>query len=1292
MDGSSPRSLAVDSWRLAVSTQGLLQLLQGRVGYDLEHYLAAVLSVLPVGVALYDVTGEIVYMNPAGRALLGVEDPATTASQICADLRIFYCGSDRPYPKDELPGIQALQGLTVPPMELEVQYGDRQLTVEVQASPILNPAGQVEFSISTFWEITARKRSELEQQILKNYWQAQANRYYEILQSQSDLVLCSRADTTITFANDAFCQFFSRPASVVIGCPWSEFVLAEDLPPLLEKVAQLRPDAPTFVNENRVYHPQYGLRWTQWMNTAIFDAEGNLREIQSVGRDITALKEQLLREQALNHVIQAIRNSLDLATIFETAVREIAQVGLGVDAAVVQYLPEQGVWRHIAEYHHDPHFPCGEGLEIPDRDNPFAADLKAGNIVIIADSREITDPVNQAIAPAFPGAWLLIPLIVADRVWGSLTLFNYPEPHEWSRTEIDLARAVATQLEVAIYQATLYQQAQQELAERRRIEATLRQSEECFRLTATNVPGAIFRYIQYPDGRNRVFYLNPMCERLWGVPAEAAAEDGEHLWQLVHPEDREATWQSVLRSAETLTPWFAQWRIIHPTTGEIRWLEGAGQPTRDADGAVVWHTVILDVTDRHLAEARLKEQQAQLELAARVSNIGFYFCDLHTGTFYVSPSYKAQLGYPATTQEVNLEDWEERLHPEDRDRALAAYRQFLRGEAHYSIDLRLRHCNGTYRWFHSEAVLIHDEQGQPSKVVGTNVDITERKATELALRESEERYRLLAENTSDIICLLDCQGSCLYVSPSYETLLGWPTETLIGEHFTQLCHPEERSRVKQELQQMIEQRQFWPITYQVCTARGDVLWLETLVKPRYDSQGHVQQLQTTSRDVTSRVQVQMQLHHDAYHDSLTGLPNRLYFMEQLAAAISQAQTNPQFHYAVLFFDLDRFKVINDSLGHGVGDQVLIAFATWLRRLVGNQYTVARFGGDEFVILLTHVAHPQRAIALCEELIHSLQQPLRVGERQIFLSTSIGVVFAQNEYETGMAVLRDADTAMYAAKRQSGRRYAVFDTQMYEQVLERLHLEHDLRQALNQGGLQLLYQPVVHLQSQRLVGMEALVRWQHPERGLVSPAHFIPIAEDTGLIVALDQWALAQACWQLWTWRQQYSTAANLVLSVNVSAKTLQDPTFLQHLDTIRQRYPLPKGQLLLELTERIGIELGSEMLSLLESLRHRHVEISIDDFGTGYSCLSYLHSLPIQHLKVDRSFVSQLEENERNLQIIRMILLLSKQLGYRVIAEGIETPKQLQILQELGCDEGQGYLFARPLPPETFASLFLKPH
>lgn len=1261
---------------------------------DGGHYLTAILGALPIAVALADPAGEISYINPFGQRLLAVTDPQAAAADIWANLQVYYCGSDRPYPKEELPNRQVHQRLEPCSVAVDLLLSDRRLTLAIQGCPIVDPSGNLQCIVLTFQDITGRQPQKIQPQGLACSCQQQPDSRQcdsGIFQDQGDFLLSLHPDTTILFANEAFCRFFNCSAAEVIGRPLGEFVCCEDAVCFQAQVMQLTPAAPLFTCESCLPHPQKGSRWIQWLNSGVFTADGSLSGIQSVGRDVTTLKNQLLREQALNRVIQAIRNSLDLETIFDTAVREIVEIGLGWDACVVRYLPQRQVWQPVAEYHSDPNTPQFLGFEIPDQDNPLATRLKAGEVVAIADTCQLTDAVNRALAEQLPGAWLLVPLIVKERPWGSLSLFVPHQTHAWSEVEINFMRTIATQLEVAVYQANLYAQARKELAKRSRLAAALRKSEERFRLTALHLPGALFRYEQYPDGRNRVFYLNPMCERLWGIPAAVAAEDGESLWQLVHPEDREATWQSVLYSAANLTPWFWQWRIIHPTSGEVRWLEGAGQPTLAANGVVVWYTVILDVTERHLAEERLKEQQAQLEVAIRASKIGFYFHDLSTGTMLVSPTHRAQLGDLPRTEAFSCADWQEQLHPEDRDRALAAYEQFLRGEADYDIDFRLRHHDGTYRWFHSNAVLIRDAQGRPSKVVGTHIDITDRKAAELALRESEERYRLLAENMTDIVCLLDREGRCLYVSPSYETLLGWSSGRLIGQHFTQLCHPDERSRVKQELQQMIQQQRFWPITHRACTANRELLWLETLFKPRYDSQGQLQQLQTSSRDVTSRVQVQLQLEHEAYHDPLTGLPNRLYFMEQLAATIAAAQRNPELHYAVLFLDVDRFKVINDSLGHAVGDRLLIAFATLLRRLIENRHIVARLGGDEFVILATALPNLESAIALCEQITRCLQEPLVVEERQIFLSSSIGVVFAQNEYKTAFAVLRDADIALYQAKAHSTRRYAIFNAQMYEQVLERLHLEHDLRHALSHGELQLFYQPFFNLADQQLVGMESLVRWQHPERGLILPGAFISIAEDTGLIVDLDKWVLEQACRQFWLWQQQFQGAANLILSVNVSAKTLKHPSFLHHLSRIQQQYPLGRGQLVLELTESIALELGSEMLSLLESLRERHIEISIDDFGTGYSCLSYLHSLPIHHLKVDRAFVQQLEDNQRNLKITKMILVLAQELGYRVIAEGIETRDQLHILQRLGCDYGQGYLFARPMPAEALASL-LKAH
>jgi diguanylate cyclase (GGDEF)-like protein/PAS domain S-box-containing protein len=1150
-----------------------------------ESRLLQFLDAAPIGIAAYDATGQLVYINSSGRRVLGQdndtnEDTHKLENSPAPPLEaspIYRAGTQIRYPVEQLPTTQALRGVAAAADDLEVRWGDRTIFLEVQATPIFDAQGNVTYAIATLQDISPQKRRNIEQQIIENtrmqsdrrsdqQSERQSDqRYRQVIQAQTDLILRSTPDTRITFASDSLCATLGLPLEEVVGQRWSSFVPTEDLDAIYRKIAALTPTHPTFENINRDQRPNHQIGWTQWVNVGIFDEQGVLVEIQSVGRDITELQTQIQREQALNHVFQAIRNSLDLDTIFATATAETARLLQDLDCYVVQYLPKQGVWKHVAAYRHDAAQPSTLGLEISDAGNPFASRLKQFQVVQVNDATVVEDTINRDLAQIVPGAWLLIPLSVDGKLWGSFTIVANGRSLLWSEDQVQLVQAVAHQLEIAIQQANLYQQAQIELTERRRIEAALRESEARFQNMAANVPGAIFQYLLRPDGSDAVVYMSPGCLRLWEVDAQAVVEDATVLWQMIEPEDLPAMQASVMESARTLQPWSWAWRITTPS-GRKKWLEAAGRPTRYANGDIIWDTLILDVTERQTALAQLQQ-------------------------------------------------------------------------------------------------------------------------SELALRDSEARYRLLAENTSDLVCLHQPSGHYSYVSPSCEGLLGYRYDEMLGRLPQQFVHPEEGNRLAQALEIAANSGKAGPVTYRMRHRAGHYAWFETLIKSIVDETGTVVQLQTTSRDVTERVRIQRQLEYAAVHDALTGLPNRKLLMERLEAAIARAKSAGDYQFAVIFLDLDRFKVINDSLGHLAGDQLLIAIAQILQSTLKPSDLAARLGGDEFIILLEEIPQIQAAIDATAELFLALQTPLLLEGREIYTTASAGIVLGTSAYDQASHLLRDADIAMYRAKQKGKACYEIFDLQMHAQALRRLHLENDLRQAIAAEEFVLHYQPTVDLNTGALVGFESLIRWQHPTQGLKFPADFITTAEEIGLITAIDLWALQTACRQLASWQQVFPQCSQMKVGVNLSVQDLKYGELIDEIDRALERSSLNPACLMLEITESMLVEDAEAAIRLLEQIKARGIHISIDDFGTGYSSLSYLHRLPVDSLKVDRSFVSQIEADPRNHQIVETIAALSQQLGLGAIAEGIETHTQREQLLHLGYQLGQGYLFSRALTSEAAAAL-----
>lgn len=432
--------------------------------------------------------------------------------------------------------------------------------------------------------------------------------------------------------------------------------------------------------------------------------------------------------------------------------------------------------------------------------------------------------------------------------------------------------------------------------------------------------------------------------------------------------------------------------------------------------------------------------------------------------------------------------------------------------------------------------------------------------------------------------------------------------------------------------------------------------------------------------------------HAAFHDSLTGLPNRNLFADQLRLAIEECRRHREYSFAVLFLDLDRFKNINDSLGHSQGDQLLVEIAGRLRACIGSAAMVARFGGDEFAILMDRLKDPGEAIRLAEKIQQELAAPFNIGRSGAVTTASIGIAFGGLGYESPEDILRDADTAMYRAKDAGKARYEVFDTKMHDTAVVLLRMENDMRRAIEQNEFCVYYQPIVCLNTGRLAGFEALVRWQHAERGIVSPAEFIPMAEETGMIIPIGQWVLEQSCKLMRRWHQQSPLNRRLVLNVNISGKQLHHPDLIEQVERAVQDSGLTPGNLKLEITESVLMENAEGSATTMSKLSDLGYRLCIDDFGTGYSSLSYLHNFPVNTLKIDRSFVERIGLDGGNSEITQTIVQLAHHLGIEVVAEGVEKHEQLTQLAAMGCQFGQGYLFSRPLDAEAATAFIQMAH
>lgn len=618
----------------------------------------------------------------------------------------------------------------------------------------------------------------------------------------------------------------------------------------------------------------------------------------------------------------------------------------------------------------------------------------------------------------------------------------------------------------------------------------------------------------------------------------------------------------------------------------------------------------------------------------------------------------------------------------------ATYQRFResvqRDGAVKDFEAKVRRRDGSEIWVSGNAHSVKSPAGKILFLEGTVEDVTTRRQAQDGLRRSEERYALAASGSNGGLWEWDIVQGRMFYSPRWAQIMGMREGDLRGEpqEWFDRVHPRDADLLQQEIRSHLSgQVPHFECEFRILHSDGSYRWVLSRGMARMGPDGKSERMAGSLEDITSRKRAEEQLMQGALYDLLTGLPNRALFLDRLRRAIQRAQKSVGGQYVgVLHLDIDRFKLINDSLGHEAGDELILAVGRALEESLQSRDTLSRLGGDEFAILMEGYQDLNVFSRMAERIVQRLAQPIRVRNQEVFVSLSIGIAVSERLQDHPEDLLRDAETAMYRAKSQGKGRHVVFNQGMHEFAAAHLQLETSLRRAVEREEFRVYYQPILDICTGKVAGFEALVRWLNPEKGLVNPAVFIPLAEETGLIVEIGRQVLRESCRQFVAWRNANAEAQKLFISVNLSVRQFALPDIVDQVRTILFDSGLPGESLKLEITESVILENTSIASEKLHALRALGVQLSIDDFGTGYSSLSYLHQYPFDNLKIDRSFVSRMAEAPERAAIVRTIVQLARSLGMDAVAEGIETPAQLAGLKAMNCRYGQGFLFSKPVP------------
>jgi diguanylate cyclase (GGDEF)-like protein/PAS domain S-box-containing protein len=799
--------------------------------------------------------------------------------------------------------------------------------------------------------------------------------------------------------------------------------------------------------------------------------------------------------------------------------------------------------------------------------------------------------------------------------------------------------------------------------ERTRTERALRASEERHRLLFQRNLAGVYR--NTVDGR--ILECNDALAHILGF------ESREELLQQYAPalyfDPRER--EQFIKTLKAQGAMTSNEICLRRKDGTPVWLLESVHLTGGGDAPYVLEGTVIDITDRKFTENALRESELRYRTLIERMREGLAQVDNDGVLQYVNDRFCEIVGY-SRDELVGIQA-EQLLIATDEDRALMVSKlEQRKGGLSDRYEVRVRRKDGRIIWLEIGGAPVFDAAGNVVGSIGVHNDVTERRSADEAVRESEARYRLMADNSTDLISRINREGVLLYASPAIKSLLGYEPWEVIGHPVFDLIENADGELVRTATESLTATG---PLTFSYRAVRkdGTRVWFETTSRAVVDPETNdVIEIVSVSRDISERKRAEEQIEYQAYHDALTGLPNRRLFRDRLTVALAHAR-RAKHPVAVMFLDLDSFKVVNDTLGHSLGDELLKIVGTRLSAVLREEDTIARMGGDEFTVLVANIKSETDAPLIAQKLLDAVAQPLHLEGHELFITTSIGIALHPEDGDTAEALLKNADNAMYRAKEIGRNSYQLCAPSVSQRSVDRLSVENALRRAIDRGEFELHYQPQIRGDSGEVVGMEALLRWNRPDHGIVMPETFIPIAEETRLIVPIGEWVLREACKQAMRWPR-------LRMAVNLSPRQFQQSDLREMIAAALDAAGLDASMLEVEITESTAMHNTERTVATMRSLREMGVRIALDDFGTGHSALNYLRSFPIDCVKIDQAFVHEIEVSASDRAIVSAVIAMAHGMGLRVTAEGVETEAQLQFLRGERCEEVQGYLFGRPAP------------